>query len=140
MPVNVQCSRPNASIRHAPAHTRPVPSLPSEHRTCLYRSVDVLWSQIASLGCYQGVPLRQESNRCLSVSGRRSLASSVFQEACVPHINQQLQADSISVLRQIVWFSPLGLANQDTAEKATMKMMLMSMLQLLVWSVKRLCS
>ncbi len=39
----------------------------------------------------------------------------------VPHINQHAQALSTNVLRHTVWFSPLGEANQATAQKTTMK-------------------
>jgi hypothetical protein len=48
----------------------------------------------------------------------------------LPHINQHAHALSTSVLRQTVWFSPLGAANQETAEKTAMKMMEMRMDQL----------
>jgi hypothetical protein len=49
----------------------------------------------------------------------------------VPHINQQAHALKTSVLRQTVWFSPLGEANQEMMEKAVMKMMEMRRDQLL---------
>ena len=44
-------------------------------------------------------------------------------KVCLPHMSQQLHALRTNVLRQMVWFSPLGAKTQAAAEKTTMKMM-----------------